>query len=188
VRAFICFILITWSGVVLSEAIVDEQAAAAGLLVNPLDSAQAEDGAAVTSYKNVIQKKANVKSDTSVEALSNWPIVILALFGMIVLIFSLAWFARRFGGFNMSGNRDLRVVSSIVVGTRERVALIDVKGQQFLLGVTGQNISHLHTFEQAVITSPVSSNTQTTDFSEKLQGLLKKIDRSSDKKMEDLDK
>ena len=109
-------------------------------------------------------------------SVSNWPLVLLTLFGMICLIFALAWFARRFGGVNFSANRDITVVSSIAVGARERVALIDVNGQQFLLGVTTQGISHLHSFSEPVVNAEKKqqkNKVTQSDFADKLQNLLK---------------
>jgi flagellar biosynthetic protein FliO len=122
-----------------------------------------------------------VTTKPSVSKLSNWPVVLLMLLGIVCLIFALAWFVKRFGGFNMGGGRDMRVLSSVALGARERVALIDVKGQQFLIGVTTQNINHLHTFDEAVIDTTrndvgkLSANRfPKSDFSEKLQQILKK--------------
>lgn len=104
---------------------------------------------------------------------TNWPIILLVLIGMIGFIFALAWFAKRFGGLNFSGNREMRVVTSIALGTRERIALIDIKGKQFLIGVTTQQINHLHTFEDAVIPMDDSSNNiKQSDFVTKLQAVL----------------
>ena len=130
------------------------------------------------------EKKTNTKP--SVAKLSNWPMVILMLLGIVCLILALAWFVKRFGGLNMAGGRDMRVLSSVALGARERVAIIDVKGQQFLLGVTTQNINHLHTFDSPVMDvskkGANNSNThiQKSDFSEKLQQLLKTAKPSSD--------
>mgnify|MGYP000432675734 CR=1 FL=1 len=109
-------------------------------------------------------------------SVSNWPLVLLTLFGMICLIFALAWFARRFGGVNFSANRNITVVSSLAVGARERVALIDVNGQQFLLGVTTQGISHLHSFSEPVVNTEKKqqkNKVTQSDFADKLQNLLK---------------
>ena len=92
---------------------------------------------------------------------------------MIGLILALAWFVKRFGGMSFSGNREMKVVTSIPLGARERIALIDIKGQQFLLGVTTQQISHLHTFNDAVIPLDVNKKTPNqTDFVAKLQSVL----------------
>lgn len=133
----------------------------------------------------------------SLSTLSNWPVVILALIGIVALILCLAWLARRFGGVNISGEKAMRVISTISLGTRERIVLVDVKGQQVLLGVTAHNINHLHTLGEHVLASPSErreaaiqqkSDREDTsdqarvknDFSEKLQGLLKAARPASD--------
>jgi len=127
--------------------------------------------------------KKTPESKPSVSNLSNWPIVLLMLLGIVCLILCLAWFAKRYGGFNMAGARDIRVLSSASLGARERVALIDVKGQQFLVGVTTQNINHLHTFDEQVIEADMSKTKSQyapkNDFAEKLQSLLKVAKSSS---------
>lgn len=137
--------------------------------------------------KNSTQLPESIITKPSVSKLSNWPVVLLMLLGIVSLILALAWFIKRFGGFNMAGGRDMRVLSSVALGARERVALIDVKGQQFLVGVTTQNINHLHTFDEAVIDTSrndagklSSSRYPKSDFSEKLQQILTKAKSSSD--------
>jgi len=123
------------------------------------------------------------ESKPSVSSLSNWPVVLLMLLGIVCLILCLAWFAKRYGGFSIAGARDIRVLSSASLGARERVALIDVKGQQFLVGVTTQNINHLHTFDEQVVDADMnkakSQNVPKNDFAEKLQSLLKVAKSSS---------
>lgn len=103
---------------------------------------------------------------------TNWPIVLLVLLGMIGFIFSLAWFIKRFGGMNFAGNREMRVVTSIAFGAKERVALIDIKGQQFLIGVTAQQITHLHSFDDPVIPLEQAKHLNQSDFITKFQSLL----------------
>lgn len=122
-------------------------------------------------------------SSKDISTFTNWPIILLVLVGMIAFIFSLAWFVKRFGGMNFSGNREMKVVTSIALGTRERIALIDIKGKQFLIGVTTQQINHLHTFDEAVIPMNDKSNTiKQSDFVTKLQAVLSsgKINNSQD--------
>ena len=112
-------------------------------------------------------------SSKDISGLSNWPIVLIILIGMIGFIFSLGWFVRRFGGLNFSGNRDMKVVTSIAFGAKERVALIDIKGQQFLIGVTSQQITHLHSFNEAVIpVGATDSKIKESDFVAKFQNIL----------------
>ena len=76
-----------------------------------------------------------------------------------------------------------RGATLIALGTRERIALIDIKGKQFLIGVTTQQINHLHTFEEAVIPmNDKPNNFKQGDFVTKLQTILNsgKIDKSQD--------
>ena len=106
----------------------------------------------------------------NISTLSNWPLVLIVLLGMIGLIFALAWFVKRFGGLSFSGNRDIKIMSAVPVGARERIALIDVKGQQFLIGVTAQQITHLHSFDEAVVpTTSTEPSIRQSDFFSKLQ-------------------
>ena len=101
---------------------------------------------------------------------SEWPFVVFTLVAIIGLILGLAWLAKRFGGLNAMGMRDMKVVSAIPVGAREKVALLDVGGTQILIGITSQNINHLHTFETAVIDT--AANEKPSDFALKLQALI----------------
>jgi len=109
----------------------------------------------------------------NISPFTNWPIVLVVLLGMIGFIFALAWFVKRFGGMNFTGNREMKIVTSISLGARERVALIDIRGKQFLLGVTTQQISHLHSFDEAVIPLDNEKNQiKQNDFVTKLQSVL----------------
>ncbi len=109
----------------------------------------------------------------TVSSLSNWPLVLLVLLGMIGFIFALAWFVKRFGGMGLAGNRDIKVLSAIAVGTRERISLIDVNGKQFLIGVTTHQITHLHSFDEAIVkTNSTDPSLRQSDFLSKLQVLM----------------
>lgn len=110
--------------------------------------------------------------DKNLSAFTNWPVVLMVLVGMIVFIYALAWFVKRFGGMNFTGSRDMKVVTSITLGSRERIALIDVRGQQFLIGVTTQQVSHLHSFDEAIIPMAGEEKLKQSDFMSKLQSVL----------------
>lgn len=106
----------------------------------------------------------------SVSDASNWPIVLLSLSGIVVLILMIAWLVRRMGGLQAVGILDMRVVSALPLGTREKIAVVDVNGQQFLIGITAQNISLLHSFDEPAINTESKG---ASDFAAKLQGLMK---------------
>lgn len=150
------------------------------------------------SSSTVIKKSANaipsgVKDDQlrtasspalskSASPLSELPTVVLTLFLLIVGIFTLAWLARKYGTFGLTKGNRIEVKSSIPVGSRERVSLIVVDGQKLLIGVTGQQVSLLHTFdgiddEQLVTSNSLDANSsqQTKSlFAEKLKAAMQK--------------
>jgi len=116
------------------------------------------------------QNTSSLTPKVTVSEASNWPFVALTLLGMIACILVIAWFVKRFTGMTGMGGKDLSIVSALAVGTRERIAVVDVRGEQFLVGVTAQQISLLHHFDEAPI---VSNKDKNSDFAEKLQSILK---------------
>ena len=124
-----------------------------------------------------------ITTKPSVSQLSNWPVVIMALLGMIFLILALGWLVKRFSGVNFSGGQNMKIMSSLALGAKERVSLVEVNGTQFLLGVTSQSINHLHTFdtelsgkemysEEDKFSLELKNKNRKGGFSEKLNQLL----------------
>ncbi len=72
--------------------------------------------------------------------------VALALVATLALVVLAAWLLKRFGGAGMRSTGTIRVLAAAPIGTRERVMLVEVHGQQLLLGVTAQHVTNLHTF------------------------------------------
>lgn len=69
-------------------------------------------------------------------------------FGMLVvlgLIFLCAWLARRFGVQRFGSSQVVKVISSAMVGQRERVVVVEVGGAWLVLGVTASRVDTLHT-------------------------------------------
>lgn len=156
------------------------------LCLCPIDtwasSAEATNRTAVQTDKiesaiPAIKASNGLMANPELSGVSSWPLVIVMLLGIVGLILCLAWLAKRFGGFSAAGSANMRVVAAIPLGARERVALIDVNGQQFLLGVTAQNINHLHSFDEPVINL---SNAPKGEFAKKLQTILKSQQAASD--------
>ena len=73
--------------------------------------------------------------------------VTLGLLAVVVTIFALAWFLRRYGRFQSAANTSLKVVGGLSVGPRERVVLIQVEDRQLLLGVAPGRVQMLHTLD-----------------------------------------
>lgn len=78
--------------------------------------------------------------------------VLLALAAVLGLIFLLSWLVKRSGaGWGRSDH--IKVLSTMALGTRERILLVEVGATQMLLGVTAHSIKTLHVFAEPVVAS-----------------------------------
>ena len=68
----------------------------------------------------------------------------LGLAFVVAMIFGCAWVARRFGLQQTGSGRLLKVVSSAMVGQRERVVVVEIGGQWLVLGVAAGQVRALH--------------------------------------------
>lgn len=68
----------------------------------------------------------------------------LGLAFVVAMIFGCAWVARRFGLQQSGSGRLLKVVSSAMVGQRERVVVVEIGGQWLVLGVASGQVRALH--------------------------------------------
>ena len=118
--------------------------AAAILLFFPAAILAAEEGAKKVSP--VLSKAA--ASPVNVTSVAQ---MIIGLIFIICLIFVMGWLAKRMGMSRHAGVNKVRTLASMSVGTREKVVLIDVAGEQFLLGVAPGRVNSLHHFEEPVI-------------------------------------
>ncbi len=103
---------------------------------------------------------------------SNLLQVTFGLFAVLVLIFGIAWFVKRYSSFSGSSNQSLQVIGALSMGQRERVVLMRVGETQILLGVAPGRVQKLHVLEKP-IPLPESSNRGAESFAEKLQTALR---------------
>jgi flagellar protein FliO/FliZ len=95
--------------------------------------------------------------------------IFLSLLLVIGVVFMLAFLMRRFN-VTQSGTSNIKVVASMMAGAKERVLVIEVAGEQHLLGITAHNINHL-----ATLSSPIDNSTASTGnekFKDKLALLM----------------
>jgi flagellar protein FliO/FliZ len=96
--------------------------------------------------------------------------VMLGLGVIILVIVLLAWVLKRVYRWQ-APHQSMKVVSSLALGTRERALLIDVKGQQLLLGVTAQQVTLLKAFDEPII--PVDAQGKSSAFAEQLAEVIR---------------
>jgi flagellar protein FliO/FliZ len=90
---------------------------------------------------------------------------------VIALIYGCAWMIRRMNGMTGMNNGAIKVVSVMALGARERIALIEVGGQQILLGITPSTVRTLHVFDEPVVDA---GNPASGDFARRLQSMIGK--------------
>lgn len=74
-----------------------------------------------------------------------------SLFAVLALIVFLVWVLKKMRiTQRISANSKLKIVSQLAIGQRERLAVIDVNGEQVLIGITATQISLLKTLENPI--------------------------------------
>lgn len=100
---------------------------------------------------------------------------------IILLILLCAWIARRTGIAPGRGRQHagaLTISDSVSVGQRERVVIVNVDNARLVLGVTAQQITHLHTLPPAADTEDSENNAPASpaikDFRQLFHTLIKR--------------
>ena len=94
--------------------------------------------------------------DYLLQVVGSFVVVILLLIGVLVLL-------RRFNGVSSQMNGNMRVISSVGVGQRERVVLLQVGEEQILVGVGPGNVRKIHAFDEPVVEPDASSTPNFSD-------------------------
>lgn len=100
--------------------------------------------------------------------------MIISLMIVLAVIFSLAYLVKKLK-ITPNSQKGLRTIATLSVGTKERVVVIEVNNEQFLLGITPTNVNLLHKLEEKISTD---NNNQQENFVSKepltIQSLFKK--------------
>ncbi|WP_219114733.1 flagellar biosynthetic protein FliO [Janthinobacterium sp. UMAB-56] len=103
---------------------------------------------------------------------------IFALVFVLALLIGLAWFMKRYGPKVMGGNNKMRVVSSLNLGGRERIVLVEVADQWIVVGASPGRVNALATMPRQEGELPQLAATQNgpaaANFSEWLKQTIEK--------------
>ena len=131
---------------------------------------------ALTTFPAVAQEAVPAVSPSSLftgdyllQVIGSFVVVILLLIGVLVLL-------RRFNGVSSQMSGNMRVISSVGVGQRERVVLVQVGEEQILVGVGPGNVRKIHAFNEPVIEPSAST---TPSFSDVWKVAMGKTEASS---------
>jgi len=78
--------------------------------------------------------------------------MLTGLLAILAVIFVLAFVFKRFSNFGLA-SKNIKVIESQVIGNKEKLMIVQVQQQQFLIGVTGHTISQLGELDQPVLES-----------------------------------
>lgn len=84
------------------------------------------------------------------------------------LLFGLAWLYKKLA-IKLPGSSHIKIVSSVMLGPRERLLVIEVQGKQRVLGVTSNQINMLFELDQ-----PLVDDSMSPDWRSQFQALLQK--------------
>ena len=94
--------------------------------------------------------------------------VVISLALVVGLVLVLAFFYRKLQ-LKLPGSQHFKIVSSLAVGQRERILVIEIQGKQRVIGVTPHSVNFLFELETPLPTEKLAS-----DFHTQLQTFLKK--------------
>jgi flagellar protein FliO/FliZ len=115
--------------------------------------------------------KAALKADTAPERPSTGlglGKMALSLSLVVAIVIALGWAFKKLT-LRLPGSRHIKIISTMPLGPKERLLVIEVQGKQRVLGVTAQSINLLFELE-----NPLPEEKLASDFHTQLQSFLKK--------------
>lgn len=92
-------------------------------------------------------------SEVESQEIFNTPYLIQVLGSLLLVLgclFGLVFLLRKLNGVPVSDRKAIRVLSSLKVGSREKIMLVETGENQLLVGVAAGSIRTLHVFDRAV--------------------------------------
>lgn len=96
----------------------------------------------------------------------------LGLLLVVGLIFVLAWLLRRVQQLGPRGGQVIQLVATQALGPRDRLVLVQVGGEQILLGLSAGRIAPLHVLKEPV--QLAEAQAASPEFAKRLMDLLGK--------------
>jgi flagellar protein FliO/FliZ len=99
---------------------------------------------------------------------------LLGLFIVLAILMGLFWFLRRFSPGQTAAQGVVKVVGGVMLGTREKLVVVEVGDTWLLLGVGGGQVNTLHTLPRPEGVSAPALHDPLTGFSDKLKEVLQR--------------
>lgn len=98
--------------------------------------------------------------------------MMLSLGLVIALIFALAYLVRRLQSLRGIRRSQLQLIGGLSVGAKERVVLVQLGDQQYLIGVAAGSVNLLQRLDQPLNAESVSEPLPAGSFAERLRQML----------------
>lgn len=95
----------------------------------------------------------------------------VALLLVIVVIFLLAKLLKRMQSSSMGSKSKLNIIGQLALGPKERIVVIDINGEQIVVGVTSSQITLLKSLE-----NPFTDTQEVPSFRSQLNRIVRKND------------
>ncbi len=109
--------------------------------------------------------------------LSTGSALLQGLFGLLIVLAVLMaffWFLRRFSPGQTGAQGVVKVVGGVMLGTREKLVVVEVGDTWLLLGVGGGQVNTLHTLPRPEGVSAPELRDPLSGFSDKLKEVLRR--------------
>lgn len=123
-----------------------------------------------------IKKTSTTLQENSEIGVRNYVQMLFGLFAIVAFIFAVAWLIKRLGTLNPNHSSHLKIIAGISVGQREKIVVVQVMGEQLLVGITQTNIQLLNKLEKPI---PEQGSPSLGGFQEKLQTAMKNFTNKS---------
>lgn len=100
-----------------------------------------------------------------------------ALLLIVGLLFAATWAARKVSGGKRFGQGNMRVVSGIALGPKERIVLVEIEDQWLVIGIVPGQIRTLHTLPRGENGAPTGGDI-TPPFADWLKTIREKRDHA----------
>lgn len=93
-----------------------------------------------------------------------------SLLVVIAAILLLAWLYKRSNAFRTGGTDVINIIAAQSLGPKERILLVDVAGEQLVLGMTATQVQTLHVMSEPV--EEAAPSVKGAGFAERLRAVL----------------
>lgn len=121
----------------------------------------------LTLFLSGFSQLASAQSENTITNPASIASIFLSLLVVVGIIFALAYVMRRLN-VTQAGSGQMKIVASMVAGTKERLMVIEVGEEQYLLGVTSHNINHLATLPTPLSKTGGGQSAGAEQFKDKL--------------------